>query len=178
MKIINDDFRHSRFEELYSYLETCDHRWLASFFKDRNDFREFLSDEDVRILVYADDYGLLCCVGILDEEAVLTVAFSKKEEYGIFLKDAEKLISDHHYTSIFFGFGDYSYGVYDQENPHLHELMVSNSYIVEATAYDIRYTEGNDKDMIRQYVDQIEAQKITVPFEICGRYRSLSKDIK
>ena len=180
MKRIYDDFKKTRFDDLYSFLQVYDHNWLSYFFQDKDDFEEFLKDDDVRLLVYEDDNRRLCCVVIIDEVSILTIAFSDYRENDqailTILNDAESLMKDLHYVNLSFGIGNNSYGVYDREHPHLTQLLISNGFVLEAAAYDISYADAPDN--IITFLDQIQVQKIIVPYKILGTYHSLNKELR
>lgn len=144
MRLLNDNELTNEYRNIYSFLEENNFKWIKRYFLGVEEFLDFIDDENVHFLAYKNENNDLCCVGILFENAILIVGFSKDVEnedtFKTMLGDTEKLVSELGYTCVLYGEGYYSYGVYngDEENK-FDNFLEANGYIVETISYDIRH---------------------------------------
>lgn len=145
MKLLDKDKLENRFDEIYEFLRNTNNKWLRNYFPDRDTFYGFLHEnEDITVLAYDNDYSNLDCVGLLIENSILTVSFSdetdNEEGYNKFFSDVEKMLASMHYTSVYFGDGDYSFGIYDEQHDNkFDDYLEKIGFTVESVRYDIRH---------------------------------------
>ena len=145
MKALHPNELSKDLREIYSFLDTFAHPWVKRFYPDYEAFTAFLDDEEIHVLAYATDKDDLCCVIILDENAILVSGFShdaeNEEAFSAVLHEIQVLVKDAHFLSIYYGTGSDSFGVYYDEkgkNP-FGDFLKQNGFAVESVAYDIRH---------------------------------------
>ena len=168
MKLLDKNKIDNRFGDIYDFLRRNNNKWLRNYFPDRESFYGFLHEnEDITVLAYeneassldcadlliensiltvsfSDEASSLDCVGLLFENSILTVSFSDEADnedgYNKFFSDVENFLSSMSYTSVYFGDGDYSFGIYDEEHDNkFDDYLEKIGFSVESVRYDIRH---------------------------------------
>ena len=177
MTILDKEESLQRLREIFDLLKTCEPEWVCDYFEDERGFAGLADDEDVRFFAYRDDEDRLVAAAVTDENAILTAGFLGEAVceacFAQVLRDVTAHVRAGHYTSIFYGEGRNSFGVYYRPDNPFGDYLKAHGFALESVGYDIRYAGSGE---VQRHVDQLKAQKIRVPFEVCGRYESLAED--
>lgn len=128
---------NERYTELYSFLDTFDHKWVDAFFPEVSDFILFPEDNGIRVFVWKNERNEICGAMLMEENAILTAAFSPcagTEVYSAALGAAESCARELHYTTIWFGDGDYSFGLFSEKDAEngFSDFLKANGFVLES----------------------------------------------
>lgn len=131
-------------DDIYLFLNKYNHKWLNVYFQTKEELVDFLLDEDVKSLIYINNDNIICSMGILDENIIVTACFDDdsktNENYKLLFDTIEKYVKNEGYDEIYFGESDYSFGLYEPDNEELCNYLESTGYKTESVSYDIKYS--------------------------------------
>ena len=144
MDLLNNVNIESIKDDMYLFLNKYNRKWLNSYFKSKYEFEEYILDDDVNSIIFTNAEKNICCIGILEENIVVTVCFDNNtknnESFGKLFNTLEKIVKEEGYSEIYFGESEFSFGLFEPDNEYLVNYLEAAGYKTQSVNYDVKYS--------------------------------------